>query len=123
LTTLTTKAEFTLKSSSALYRNAANELQPAKVQSGNLAIDFATRAYNTQLNLSAEGAGSQNFSISGSINPHDGIFLGSSATQAGQYNPSSSLAGAITLDGRQAGYLFRTQIGRGTFTGATLWGK
>jgi hypothetical protein len=61
--------------------------------------------------------------MSGSINPQNGIFLGNSDTQPGQYNPANSLAGAITFDGRQAGYLFRTQIGRGTFTGATLWGK
>jgi len=37
--------------------------------------------------------------------------------------PSSSLAGAISLDARQAGYLFKTQIGRGSFVGATLWGR
>ena len=120
---LTTKADFALKSSSAYYRNAANELQAATVQSGNLGIDFATRTYNTQLSLYAQSAGVQSFSMSGSINTQNGIFLGSSATQAGQYNPSNSLAGAITLDGRQAGYLFRTQIDRGSFTGATLWGK
>jgi hypothetical protein len=123
LPTLTTKADFALKSSSAYYRNAANELQAATVQSGNLGIDFATRSYTTHLNLSAEGVGAQSFSMSGSLNANTGIFLGSTASGANASTPTSSLAGAVTLDGRQAGYLFRTQIGRGTFTGATLWGK
>lgn len=123
LPTLTTKADFALKSSSAYYRNAANELQAATVQSGNLGIDFATRTFNTNLSLSADGTGAQSFSMSGNLNPNTGIFLGSSAPVVGQVNPASSLAGAVTLDGRQAGYLFRTQIGRGTFTGATVWGK
>lgn len=123
LPTLTTKADFALKSSSAYYRNAANELQAATVNSGNLGIDFATRTYSTKLNLSAEGAGAQSFSMSGTLNANTGIFLGSSASGTNASAPASSLAGAVTLDGRQAGYLFRTQIGRGTFTGATLWGK
>jgi hypothetical protein len=123
LTTLTTKAEFALKSSSAFYRNAANELQPATVQSGNLGIDFATRTFTTHLSMSAEGTGPQSFGVSGSINANTGIFLSSTPSNFVQSNPTSSLAGAITLDGRQAGYLFKTQIGRGTFTGATLWGK
>lgn len=123
LPTLTTKADFALKSSSAYYRNAANELQAATVQSGNLGIDFATRSYTTHLNLSAEGVGTQSFSMSGSLNANTGIFLGSTSSGANASASASSLAGAVTLDGRQAGYLFRTQIGRGTFTGATLWGK
>jgi len=123
LPTLTTKADFALKSSSAYYRNAANELQAATVQSGNLGIDFATRTFTTHLSLSAEGTGPQSFGTSGSINASTGIFLSSTPSNSVQSNPTSSLAGAITLDGRQAGYLFRTQIGRGTFTGATLWGK
>ena len=123
LPSLTTKADFSLKSSSAYYRNAANELQAASVQSGNLGIDFANRTYTTHLTLSADGTGPQSFGMSGSINTKTGIFLGSLPANSVESNPTSSLAGAITLDGRQAGYLFRTQIGRGTFTGATLWGK
>jgi len=120
LPTLTTKADFGLKSSSAYYRNAANELVPASVQSGTLSIDFGAKTYATQLGLSAEGTGLQSYSQSGAINASTGIFLGRSGTEAA---PTSSLAGAISLDARQAGYLFKTQIGRGTFVGATLWGR
>jgi hypothetical protein len=120
LPTLTTKSDFGLKSSSAYYRNAANEVVPASVQSGSLSIDFGAKTFATQLGLSAEGTGLQSYSQSGTINAGTGIFLGRSGADAA---PTSSLAGAISLDARQAGYLFKTQIGRGTFLGATLWGR
>ena len=120
LPNLSTKADFGLKSSSAYYRNAANEMLPATVASGTLSIDFGAKTYATQLGLSAEGTGLQTFSQSGSINAGNGIFLGRSGPEAA---PTSSLAGAISLDARQAGYLFKTQTGRGTFSGATLWGR
>ena len=120
LPTLTTKTDFGLKSSSAYYRNAANEMVPAAVQSGSLSIDFGAKTFATQLGLSAEGTGLQSYSQSGTINAGTGIFLGRSGPEAA---PTSSLAGAISLDSRQVGYLFKTQIGRGTFIGATLWGR
>ena len=120
LSTITTKADFGLKSSSAYYRNAANEVMPASVQSGNLTIDFGAKTFATQLGLVADGTGIQSYSQSGNINASTGIFLGRSGPEAA---PTSSLAGAISLDARQAGYLFKTQIGRGTFVGATLWGR
>jgi hypothetical protein len=120
LPSLTTKTDFGLKSSSANYRNAANEMVPAAVSAGTLSIDFGAKTFATQLGLSAEGTGIQTFSQSGNINSGTGIFLGRSGPEA---NPTSTLAGAISLDARQAGYLFKTQIGRGTFVGATLWGR
>ena len=120
LPTLTTKTDFGLKSSSAYYRNAANEMVPASVQSGSLSIDFGAKTFATQLGLSAEGTGLQSYSQTGTINAGTGIFLGRSGPEAA---PTSSLAGAISLDARQVGYLFKTQIGRGTFVGATLWGR
>ena len=119
LPTLTTKTDFGLKSSSAYFRNAANEVVPASVQAGTLGIDFGARTYATQLSMSADGTGLQTFSQTGTINPSTGIFLGKSADPAN----ASSLAGAISLDARQAGYLFKNQISRGSFVGATLWGR
>jgi hypothetical protein len=119
LPTLTTKTDFGLKSASAYFRNAANEVVPASVQSGTLGIDFGSRTYATQLSMSAEGTGLQTFSQTGTVNPSTGIFLGKSPDPAN----SSSLAGTISLDARQAGYLFKNQISRGAFVGATLWGR
>ena len=119
LPTLTTKTDFGLKSASAYFRNAANEVVPASVQSGTLGIDFGSRTYATQLSMSAEGTGLQTFSQTGTVNPSTGIFLGKSPDPAN----ASSLAGTISLDARQAGYLFKNQISRGAFVGATLWGR
>ena len=126
---LTTKADFGLKASSAYFRNEANEVVPASVLSGSLGIDFGAKTYSTQLSMSAEGTGVQSFSQAGSFNPNTGVFLGgSSAVPSGNSSSSnsantSSLAGAISLDARQAGYLFKNPTSRGTFTGATLWGR
>ena len=120
LPTLTTKADFGLKSASAYYRNAANEMLPANVSNGTLSIDFGAKTFATQLGLSAEGTGLQIFSQTGLINSNSGIFLGRSGPELA---PTSSLAGAISLDARQAGYLFKTTVGRGSFGGATLWGR
>ena len=126
LPSLTTKADFGLKASSAYFRNEANEILPASVLSGNLGIDFGAKTFATQLSMSADGTGIQNMSQSGSINPSTGVFLGGpAAANATDTNTTSasSLAGAISLDARQAGYLFKNQISRGTFIGATLWGR
>ena len=99
-------------------------MTPATVQSGTLGVDFGNKTFNTNLNLSAQGTGVQSFSQSGTLNPSTGIFL-SNSTAAGAN--AGSVAGAMTLDARQAGFLFRapvtTSIGAGTFSGATLWGR
>ena len=120
LPTLTTKTDFGLKSSSVYYRDATNETLPATVNSGRLSIDFGAKTFATQLGLSAEGTGLQTYTQSGTINSITGIFLGRSGPEVA---PISSLAGAISLDARQAGYLFKSQLGRGIFIGATLWGR
>ena len=121
LPSLSTKVDFGLKSSSAYYRNAANEMLPATVQSGTLGVDFGNKTFSTNLNLSAQGTGVQSFSQSGTLNAGTGIFL-SNSTAVGNSN-AGSVAGAITLDARQAGFLFRAPIGPGIFSGATLWGR
>ena len=126
LPTLTTKADFGLKASSAYFRNEANEIVPASVLSGSLGIDFGAKTYATQLSMSAEGTGIQIMSQSGSINPNTGVFLGGTAAgnaSSANNTSTSSLAGAIALDARQAGYLFKNPISRGAFVGATLWGR
>ena len=121
LPTLTTKVDFGLKSSSAYYRNAANEMMPAVVQSGSLGLDFGSKTFATSLNLSSQGVGIQTFKQSGTINPSTGIFLSNSINSGNTAN--GSVAGAVTLDARQAGFVFKAPIGPGSFTGATLWGR
>ena len=123
LPSLTTKVDFGLKSSSAYYRNASNEMVPATVQSGTLGVDFGNKTFATNLNLSAQGTGVQIFTQSGTLNPSTGIFLSNTLSGAGSALNAGSVAGAISLDARQAGFLFKAPIGPGTFSGATLWGR
>jgi len=89
------------------------------VQSGTLGVDFASRTYNTNLTLTTDGQAQHNFSASGSFNAGTGIMLGKSGTDAAP----GSLAGALSFDGRQAGYLFKSPAGTGAFSGATSWGR
>lgn len=117
LPSLNRQVDFKLNASSAVYRQPSNEVVAANVNSGSFSIDFAQRTYATQLQVSAEGIAQQNIQFNGKIDPVSGIFLGS--TPNGQGN----LGGALTLNGNQAGYFFRSPVGNGSLSGATLWGR
>jgi hypothetical protein len=125
LPSLSTKLDFGLKSSSAYYLTAANEMQPAAVQSGTLGVDFGNKTFATSLSLTTPSTGVQSFTLNGTLNPNTGIFLSNSSVSSGAN--AASVAGALTLDARQAGFLFRAPIGAGAssgaFSGATLWGR
>jgi len=45
----------------------------------------------------------------------EGVFFG--------VKDSERVAGALTRDGKQAGYLFSKDVVNGTFRGITLWGR
>ena len=125
LPSLSSKVDFGLKSSSAYYRNSANEMQPATVQSGTLGVDFGNKTFATSLSLTTPSTGVQSFTLNGTLNPNTGIFLSNSSASSGAN--AASVAGALTLDARQAGFLFRAPIGAGAssgaFSGATLWSR
>jgi hypothetical protein len=124
LPNLSTKVDFSLQSSSAYYRNAGNEIMPATVQSGTLGVDFGNKTFSTTLSMSAQGVANHTFSQSGALNANTGIFLGSASGASNASGASGpSLAGALGLDARQAGYFFRSPAGAGSFSGATLWGR
>lgn len=117
LPTLKTKADFNLSSSAVFHRLSSGEFAPASVDSGRLSVDFALRSYETQLKLSAEGIPSQAVAFRGAIDANTGIFTGSGS------HAESNLAGALSLDAKQAGYSFRVPVGLGILQGATLWGR
>jgi len=117
LPALTGGFDFKLDASSAYYRTPGNDITTASVDSGNLRIDFSQRSYSTRLSLSAPGVSGVTAQFAGRIDPQTGIFLGQGAA-AGQ-----SLAGALSLGGRQAGYHFSTPVGLGSISGATLWSR
>ena len=117
LPSLTSQAEFKLNASAAQYRSPSNEVSAAQVESASLNVDFAARTFATQLKVTAPGINPQGFSYSGKVDPVSGIFL--SETN----NSKGSLAGSLTMTGRQAGYLFSQPVGNGNLSGATLWGR
>mgnify|MGYP000656222622 CR=1 FL=1 len=117
LPSMNNQVDFKLGASSAQYRQPSNEVTAATVDSGKLSIDFAQRSYATQLQVSADGIPTQSLQFSGKVDPNTGIFLGAGA------NGQGSLSGALTLNGRQAGYLFRAPVNNGSLSGATLWGR
>ena len=69
---------------------------------------------------------SETLTATAKLNATTGIFLLSPVTAAAM--PSSAavtptLAGTLSLDTKQAGYLFSLPTGNGAFKGATLWGR
>jgi hypothetical protein len=85
-----------------------------EVNSGKLSIDFNQSTFATQLGLSHNLTGAVEFSAAGSI--YDaGNFYSNTDTQ--------KMAGAVSLDGVEAGYFFEKQVLNGNVQGLTLWDK
>ena len=132
---------FGLVNSHAYFLDLANNMYSASASNGVLGINFSNQTYSTLLNLNAQvpsnlpstlsGVGTspqtltQTLQSSGKINLNSGIFLSNApqASSAGQSAPNPSVAGAISLDTKQAGYLFTLPSSGGQFKGATLWGR
>jgi len=85
-----------------------------RLQSGVLEIDFTEYTFSTHLNLTHPVAGGATLDVTGNIGG-DGVFSSSNAT--------SSVAGALTEDGREAGVLFEHKISKGTFKGISDWAR
>ena len=80
---------------------------------------------------SGSGVINQTLSATAKLNPSTGIFLlspvsspaGSATPTAGAVLGSPTVAGAVSLDTKQAGYLFTLPSALGSFKGGTLWGR
>ena len=103
-----------LQQANAQFRPWGEANQNALASNGVLTIDFAARQFQTTLQLDNATGGNALLNTSGIVLP-DGIFGG---TGAGQ-----TVIGATTFDGKNAGYFFDKTVGRGVFSGITLWGK
>jgi hypothetical protein len=126
---------FGLMNSNAYYLDGGNNVFVANVNSGQLGINFATQTFNTNLSLStlavpvSSGVLSspplnQTLQSSGKINLSSGIFISSPVANAPNTGVTMpSVAGAVSLDTKQAGYIFTLPSAGGQFRGATLWGR
>jgi uncharacterized repeat protein (TIGR01451 family) len=61
-----------------------------------------------------QATGSAALAVNGRVN-EEGVFVGVNATDR--------VAGALTRNGKEAGYLFSKDVSAGTFRGITLWGR
>lgn len=109
------RVEFRLSRGQAVFESAGAR-EAASIEGGTLGLDFGRRTFATALALSSPTAGSAELRIAGEVRT-DGTFAVRSLDSQ-QY-----VAGAVSLDGREAGYLFERNVAGGLFRGKTLWGR
>jgi hypothetical protein len=104
---------FALNSAQATYTtNGTVEL--LDVSGGTLSIDFKDATFSTSLDLRSSVLGAINFNANGRIG------------DAGYFSMvgiDQEMAGAVSLDGVEAGYYFEKVLESGALEGLTLWGR
>jgi hypothetical protein len=107
------RVDFSLRDAQVhLLRGSAVEL--GQVTGGSLSVDFTSRQFATGLSLSHPEVGPTSLQASGAVR-EDGMFVAR--------NPDGRVAGALTLDGKEAGYFFEKLVPGGMFMGVTRWGR
>ncbi len=114
LATKEATASFRLAGSSAQLIKTTGVTELAQVDSGSLNLDFNRRTFATQLAVSSASIGSTEVIAAGSVRS-DGTFYAQSG--------NAQLAGALSLDAKEAGYLFEKATLSGALRGITLWGR
>jgi hypothetical protein len=84
----------------------------AQVKGASLSVNFDRSTFAAGVDLSHQATGAVSLNVSGKVNV-EGVFVGTNTTER--------VAGALTLDGAKAGYLFSKDVNAGTFKGVTLW--
>lgn len=107
-------ASFRMTQGAVAFTPRGGMASAAAINDGWLQIDFARRQFGTGLTLSHAATGDVALAASGKIR-EDGIF----ATNSN----GTRVAGAVSFDGSEAGYLFDKQVAQGVFNGTTLWGR
>lgn len=82
------------------------------VHGGRLDVDFAQRSFATRLDVSHVLTGAVKVESAGNITSNGTFFVS---------QPDGLVAGAVTMDGKEAGYLFDKQVAQGILSGTTLW--
>jgi hypothetical protein len=106
-----TVVSFGLSSAQAFY-NSSSGVVAMEVGGGTLDIDFQENSFATVLNLNHNLTGELEFVASGRL--FDGGYFHSRTE-------SQTIAGAVSLDGSEAGYFFEQQLLQGEIQGLTLW--
>jgi len=109
--TLKGQADFRLAGADAVLVQS-NGITSAKVTAATLGVDFDNSLFKATVGVQHAAAGAASINVSGKIN-NEGVFVGANATDR--------VAGALSRDGTEAGYLFNKDVAAGTFRGITLW--
>ena len=106
--------DFTLTQAQATFSPTNGAKSLMSVDDGQLSIDFDRSRFSTSLQLSHAATGKVTFAESGAI--YGGGFFHSP-------NPTyeHGMAGAVSLDGTEAGYVFDENVSNGHVEGLTLW--
>ena len=105
------QAQFALAAGEAFYQQAGKTLA-VNLTDPRLQVDFDRLSFNTQIGLSGAGVPAQQLNVSGRMND-EGVLLGTAAGQR--------VAGALSRNGAEAGYLFKIDNSAGQYQGITLW--
>lgn len=105
------QVEFNLRDAEAQFVKAGVVSQ-ASVPQGLLSIDFGAARFSTALALQHDSTGVVGLQATGTIRD-DGIFATSTS--------DGRVSGAVTFDGKEAGYLFERNAAGGVFQGLTRW--
>jgi len=107
------QAEFALAASEAwLYQPSG--VSSAQVKDATLSVNFDRSTFAASVALNHAATGDAQLAVNGKVN-NEGVFVGTT--------PTDRVAGALTRDGKEAGYLFSKDVSAGTFRGITLWGR
>jgi len=105
------KVDFTLRDAQVhLVRGGVAEL--GRVDNAWLSVNFSARQFATGVAMSHPQVGPASLQAAGSVRD-DGIFAVST--------PDGRVAGALTVDGKEAGFFFERPVSGGSFVGATRW--
>jgi hypothetical protein len=89
-------------------------IEVAQVDKGTLSVDFAHATYATQLSVSNPRLGSESV-VSNGLVKTDGLL---------QWQGGNAVtSGALSLNGKEAGYFFQKTLSAGQLSGITLWGR
>lgn len=110
------RTQFALRQAQVSLPQATGAV-PGVVQSGTLGVDFNLRQFDTQLNIQHPSLAATATLNAAGIVRDDGIFLSRAARSNGW------VAGSLSRDAAEAGYLFELPTVAGTLNGTTLWVK
>jgi hypothetical protein len=106
------RVDFSLRDSQVHFLANGGDASLASSRNGWLKVDFGARSFETGMTLSHDLAGSTQLSAAGAIDRR-GKFSYIAA--------DTKLAGALTIDGQEAGYTFVRDVTNGKFVGIARW--